>query len=97
MTVLNFSYATIKDAGKFREYVVAAKVLLDEAGVDVVVRGDFFDVMRGDNMNPHVVAVFRYHDKEAAKRFYASPSYLKLVPLRDAACDMQIVLYDEMV
>ncbi|WP_281545052.1 DUF1330 domain-containing protein [Grimontia sp. SpTr1] len=97
MSVLNFSYATIKDAEKFGEYVLAAKVLLDQAGVEVVVRGNCVGTFRGDKAEEHVTAVFRYRDIEAVERFYASPAYLELVPLRDESCEMTIVLYDEQV
>lgn len=97
MSVLNFSYATIKDADKFREYVQAAKVLLEQAGVEVVVRGKHLETFRGDEAGEHVTAVFRYRDIEAVELFYASPAYLELLPLRDEACEMTIVLYDEQI
>jgi len=38
MAVLNFSYAVIKDAEKFNQYLEAAAVLVKEANVEVGVR-----------------------------------------------------------
>lgn len=95
MTVLNFSYADVKDADKFQQYVQAAAVLMQEAGVEVVVRGRFADTMRGPEKSNHIAAVFRYSDMAAVEQFYNSEKYLAIVPLRDEACDMTIHLYEE--
>ncbi len=95
MSVLNISYANVKDASKFKEYVEAVKPLLDEANVEVLVRGKYRETTNGDDASPHIVAVFRYRDAESMARFYQSPEYLVLLPLREMACDMTIVLYDE--
>ena len=95
MTILNFSYADIKDAVKFKQYVKAASILMKEAGVEVVVRGDFSITMKGDKCAPHIAAVFRYPDKAAVDKFYSSEKYKALIPLRDEACSMTINLYEE--
>lgn len=95
MSILNFSYADIKDTEKFKEYVKAAAVLMEEAGVEVVVRGNFSMTMRGEKCSPHIAAVFRYPNKAAVEGFYNSEKYKALIPLRDEACDMTINLYEE--
>lgn len=95
MPVLNFSYAKVKDVEKFKQYVEAAAPLLQEAGVEVVVRGNFSTTMQGDQCEPHVAAIFRYKDMESVEKFYTSEKYKPLIPLRDAACDMTIHLYEE--
>ncbi len=95
MTVLNFSYATIKNAEKFQQYLEAAAALMEDANVEVVVRGGFSKTMAGGNSAPHIVAVFRYPDMAAAERIYTSEQYKALIPLRDEACDMTINLYEE--
>jgi len=97
MPILNFSYAEIKDEGKFKEYIQAAGVLMDEAGIDVevVIRGTYSTTIRGDKCTPHIAAVFRYPDKVAFEKFYSSKQYKALLPLRDEACNMTINLYEE--
>lgn len=95
MSVLNFSYADIKNEDKFQQYVAAAAELMAEAGVEVVVRGSYTTTLRGETKVPHIAAVFRYADRQAVKAFYTSDAYKALIPLRDAACDMTIQLYDE--
>ena len=95
MPVLNFSYATIKDAKAFSDYIRKASGLMAEERVEVVVRGTYSETMRGAEKTKHVAAVFRYPDLNTAKRFYASSAYQELIPLRDAACDMEIQFYEE--
>ncbi len=95
MPVLNFSYADIKDADKFQEYVKAAARLMADINVEVVVRGQFSETYRGEGKSQHIAAVFRYPDMESAKAFYASEQYKPLIPIRDEACDMTIHFYDE--
>lgn len=95
MTVLNFSYADIKDEDKFTAYVKAAALLMEADGVEIVVRGNFVTTMHGVKVDPHIAAVFRYSDMAAVERFYNSEEYKALIPLRDEACDMTINLYQE--
>ena len=95
MAVLNFSYALIKDAAKFQDYIHAAAGLMVDAGIEVVVRGRFSHTMRGDERSQHIAAVFRYPDLESLERFYGSEDYKTLIPLRDEACDMTIEIYEE--
>lgn len=95
MPVLNMSYAVLKDPDAFQDYVQKASVLMQDYEVEVVVRGKFIEAMRGDPKGPHIAAVFRYTDRESVERFYSSEAYRQLIPLRDAACDMEIQLYEE--
>ena len=95
MTILNFSYAYIKDADKFNQYLKEAAVLMEGEDVEVVVRGEFSTTIQGDNCTPHIAAVFRYPDRATAEKLYSSEKYKALIPLRDEACDMTIKLYDE--
>ncbi|QUS56793.1 DUF1330 domain-containing protein [Pseudovibrio brasiliensis] len=95
MSVLNFSYATIKNMGQFQQYVQAAAALMEEAGVEVIVRGKFSQTKRGDELLPHIAAVFRYKDLQSLEDFYTSVAYKKIIPLRDEACEMTIQVYEE--
>ncbi|GAA6174432.1 DUF1330 domain-containing protein [Sulfitobacter pacificus] len=95
MPVLSFNYATLKDTGAFQDYVTKAASLMKAANVEVIVRAKYADTLLGKTKAEHVSAVFRYADMEAAKGFYSSEEYLKIVPLRDRACEMSIHFYDE--
>lgn len=95
MTVLSFNYAALKDQDAFQEYVQKAAVLMKAANIDVVLRAKFAETLLGTSETEHVSAVFRYSDLDAAKAFYASDPYKKIVPLRDKACEMSIHFYNE--
>ena len=95
MTVLNFSFATLKDPALFDDYVRQAAKLMAQQDVEVVLRGRFAATLKGPAKPPHVAAVFRYRSLEAARAFYESAAYQALVPLRNRACDMDIRFYEE--
>jgi uncharacterized protein (DUF1330 family) len=95
MPVLNFSYATVKDTAAFGDYVRKAAELMKDHDIEIVLRSSYRSTFRGDDKAAHVAAVFRYPDIESAMQFYESDAYQNLVPLRDAACDMEIRFYDE--
>ncbi|WP_374339032.1 DUF1330 domain-containing protein [Leeia sp.] len=95
MTLLNYSYAKLKDMDAFKAYVGAAAPLMAELGVEVVVRGRYAHTLRGEAPGAEVAAVFRFRDASHADRFYGDVRYQALVPLRDQACDMTIHFYEE--
>lgn len=92
---LNLSSARIKDADLFAQYVEKAGALMRRFDVEVVARGAFEAVIAGPADDVSVGAVFRYRDMETAKAFFASEEYRALLPLREAACGMTIVLFQE--
>lgn len=95
MPVLSFNYAILKDVDAFKDYVAKAASLMKAANVEVIVRAKYADTLLGESEAAHVSAIFRYADMEAAKGFYSSEEYQKIVPLRDRACEMSIHFYDE--
>lgn len=95
MTMLNFSYAVVKDAKKFQEYIKAASEVMAGEDIEIVVRGDYSKTVRGDESSAHIAAVFRYPDMSTFDRIYSSEEYQAIIPLRDQACDMTIKLYEE--
>jgi len=95
MSILNFSYAEIKDAEQFQKYVSAAATLMEQHEVEVIVRGEYVKAMQGAEKAPHITAVFRYPNMDAARAFYESREYQAIVPLRDEACIMSIHFYKE--
>ncbi|MEM9477658.1 MAG: DUF1330 domain-containing protein [Pseudomonadota bacterium] len=92
---LNLSFARIKDADLFVQYVEKAGELMRRYDVKVFARGAFEAVIAGPAEAVSVGAVFRYRDMETARAFFASEEYRALLPLREAACDMMVVLIPE--
>lgn len=92
---LNISFARIKDPDLFAKYLEHAGVLMQRYGVEVVARGVFETVVAGPDDAVNVGAVFRYRDMETAQAFFASEDYPALLPLREAASEMTILLFRE--
>jgi uncharacterized protein (DUF1330 family) len=95
MAVLNISTAVIKDTDLFKDYVEKVAVMLEQQGVAVLCRGRHIATTRGTHDGAHVVAVFRFADRDAVERFYEGAAYQPLRVLRDRACNMTIHLYEE--
>lgn len=95
MPVLNLSYARIKDPAAFADYVLRAAEIMADFQVEVVGRGEFAACMAGTAGAPTVGAVFRYPSMAEAEAFFASPRYQALIPLRERACEMTILLFVE--
>lgn len=95
MTALNLSCATVKDPDLFSEYVRQAGDIMRDFGVEVVAKGNFAECVTETGLCPTVAAVFRYASLDMARSFFASEAYRALIPLRDKACDMTILLFEE--
>lgn len=95
MPVLTIAFAEVRDAEKFQTYVGAAAPLMAEHGAEVVVRGRYVQSMLTEDMNGHVVGVFRFENLASAKAFYCSHRYQQLVPLSEEAADMTFHFYEE--
>lgn len=95
MGIINISTAIVKDETMFQEYIHKAAQLMKEQEVEVICRGKYVETMRGANLEKHIVAVFKYKDKNALAYFYNCEAYRKIVALRDKACEMTIQIYAE--
>lgn len=94
MGIINISTAIVKDEKLFQEYIQKAALLMKEQNVEVICRGKYVETMRGDTHSHHIVAVFKYANKNALNHFYTCEEYKKLIPLRDKACEMTIQIYE---
>lgn len=89
-----FVIATIrvKDGDKLKEYAAAAGPIVAAHGGDVPLRGALGASLDGPS-EPHMTAIMRFPDLEAARNWYGSEAYQALIPLRDEACDMTLLAY----
>lgn len=95
MPVLNLSFARITDPEAFASYVRQAAGIMAAFGVEEIGRGTFAAQMAGPEETLSVGAVFRYPSMAAAEAIFASADYVALIPLRERACEMTILLFDE--
>ena len=91
MTVTVLVQVSIKDQEKFKQYGAVAGATIKAAGGEVVGRFRNSEVFAGDFSFATFVLI-NFPDAAAAKGWYASPEYQAMIPLRDEASDVVIVL-----
>ncbi len=75
-----------------KQYSVKNDPLLEEHGGKVISRGQP-EIMEGDPATLRVV-VIEFADKDAAKAWYNSDAYQKIIPLRQQGCRSTLILMD---
>ena len=84
---------TIHDPDTYDRYRVETPALIERFGGRFVVRGGDPEVLEG-GARPGRVVVVEFPSRERAKRFYESPEYQAILPLRAAASEGTAVLVD---
>ena len=92
MSAFLISRTIVKDPGKFQEYAAAAGPTIAAHGGRVVQRGAFVKALIGDKA-AHATGILEFPDMAGAEAWFASPDYQALAPLRDEACDMELLAY----
>ncbi|MEG3639698.1 DUF1330 domain-containing protein [Magnetococcus sp. PR-3] len=83
----------IQDQEKWQRYVAGvAESLQPFPSVELVFRGKKRDVLAGHNPTNDVV-VIRFPDGSTLDKWFQSPAYQKLIPLRDEAAQVTITTY----
>ena len=87
-------HITVKNAEKWTEYRNQVPATLEPWGAKLVLRGKLVATLAG--IHPHSdIVVIRFPDKEAANDWYSSPAYQALIPLRELAAEMVVLVYEE--
>ncbi len=82
----------IQDPTKFQEYAKLSGATVKAHGGAPIARGQLDTDLTGEP-DHNVVAVIRFPSTEDAKSWYKSPDYQALIPLREEAADVSIVIY----
>lgn len=83
----------VHDPQAAKAYQQAVPPLLARFGGRYLVRGGAVDVLEGDWRVPRLV-IIEFPDREAARRFYDSPEYQEILPLRLDACSGDLVIVE---
>lgn len=86
-------HIAVKNQEKWTEYCAKVPATLLEWGGELVFRGRQTTVLAGDHAHANTV-VIRFPDPEAIQRWYDSPAYQALIPLRKQAADVIIIGYE---
>lgn len=87
-------HLTVKDPGLWKVYVEGVRETLAEFGGEVVFRGRTTSVLAGRHEHAAAV-VIRFPGPDELRRWFESPRYQSLIPVRDQAAEVVLVAYGE--
>lgn len=89
-----FFVATVKmtNPEQFKEYSEKAGLTFAQFGGKLLTRGKAETALAGTCAH-HAVGIVSFPDMAALTRWYESPEYQALIPLRDGAAEMDLVAY----
>lgn len=85
-------HITVKDAGKWGEYRGRVPATLTPWGAELLCRGKRLSVLSGEHAHTDSV-VIAFPDAEAVGNWFHSPAYQALIPLREQAAEVVLVVY----
>ena len=85
----------VHDPAMFQRYREAVTPLVDRFGGRYRVRGGELDVLEGQWPYPRLT-IIEFQSRDAARLFYDSPEYRKILPLRQGSADGTVVIVESM-
>lgn len=85
-------HITVKDAAKWAEYRSKVPATLAPWNAELILRGRRMTVLSGKH-EPADVVVIRFPSPAAVDNWYRSAAYQTLIPLREAAADVDLVTF----
>ncbi len=93
MSALMISQITVTDREAFQQYLEKTQIVASSFGAEMIFRGKLDSVLNGDAVDHSLVVVARFPDAEALKKWFHSPEYEALVPLREAGSHQIMTTY----
>ncbi len=85
---------TEKDAARMKEYSAGAGPTIAPAGGEVQIRAKVVETLAG-SLNPDRCLILKFESAAAARTWYKSPEYQRMIPIRDAAMKPEFLLIEE--
>lgn len=86
-------HITVKDQEKWTDYRNKVPATLQAWGAELVFRGRLHAILSGRHDHSDTV-VIRFPDLGAVDKWHSSPAYQSLIPLRNEAADVDLLLYE---
>jgi uncharacterized protein (DUF1330 family) len=83
----------VHDPAMFQRYRDAVTPLVDRFGGRYRVRGGELDVLEGEWPFPRLT-IIEFPSRAAARRFYESPEYQTIQPLREKSADAAVTIVE---
>jgi uncharacterized protein (DUF1330 family) len=94
MSACVIGHITVRDAALWDAYRAQVPGTLAPWGAEILFRGRLDKVLGGSHGYRDTV-VIRFPDAEAIDRWFASPTYQALIPLRERAADVVLLAFRE--
>ncbi|WP_162917295.1 DUF1330 domain-containing protein [Dongia deserti] len=93
MSAFLVSRIKVRDPAQMKAYGAAAAPTVAAHGGEVLARGNFAEALLGTGA-PHATGVIRFPDLAAIHAWFGSPEYRALTDLREAAGEMEFLVYE---
>jgi uncharacterized protein (DUF1330 family) len=94
MSACVIGHITVKDDDKWAQYRAQVPATLAPWGAELLFRGQRADILAGQHDHLDTV-VIRFPDADSVDAWYNSPEYQALIPLRQQAADLDLVVFSD--
>lgn len=94
MSACVIGHITVKDAEKWAQYRAQVPATLAPWGAELLFRGQRAGILAGNHDHLDTV-VIRFPDADTVDAWYNSPEYQALIPLRQQAADLDLVVFSD--
>ena len=94
MSACVIGHITVKDEEKWAQYRAQVPATLAPWGAELLFRGQRTDILAGAHARTDTV-VIRFPDADAVDAWYSSPEYQALIPLRESAAEIDLVVFSD--
>lgn len=94
MSACVIGHITVKDEEKWAQYRAQVPGTLAPWGAELLFRGQRADILAGNHAHLDTV-VIRFPDADSVDAWYNSPEYQALIPLRQQAADLDLVVFSD--
>ena len=94
MSAYMIATITVKDPGKFKEYLAETQKVAAPFGAELLFRGRAEQVLSGGEADHGIAVVVKFPSLDHIRRWYGSDAYQSLIPLRHAGTDMTMMSYE---
>jgi len=96
MSALMIATITVKDPGKFQDYIAKTKEISAPLGAELLYRGRVDRVLTGEAADHGLTIIVKFPSLEKIQAWHDSDAYRAIIPLRQEGADMKIVTYEVM-
>ena len=94
MSACVIGHITVRDEEKWAQYRAQVPATLAPWGAELLFRGQRAGILAGNHDHLDTV-VIRFPDADAVDAWYSSPEYQALIPLRESAAEIDLVVFSD--